>query len=47
LPSGTGRHGYRDKYAAISDPECFFTALGEDAARQTGGLAGELVGEIR
>ena len=45
-PSGTGRGGCRD-YAAISDPESFFTALGEEVARQIDDLTDELVGEIR
>ena len=35
------------QYAAISDPESFFTALGEEVARQIDDLADELVGEIR
>ena len=34
------------QYAAISDPETFFTTLGEEAARQIDGLTDELVGEI-
>jgi len=35
------------KYAGISDPESFFTTLGEEVARQINDLTGELVGEIR
>jgi hypothetical protein len=35
------------QYAAISDPESIFTALGEEAARQIDDLTDELVGEIR
>jgi len=35
------------QYAAIGDPESFFTALGEEVARQIDDLADELVGEIR
>jgi hypothetical protein len=35
------------QYAAISDREMFFTALGEEVARQIDDLADELVGEIR
>jgi hypothetical protein len=35
------------QYAAISDPESFFTTLGEEVARQTDDLTDELVGEIR
>jgi len=35
------------QYAAISDPERFFTTLGEEAARQIDDLTDELVGEIR
>lgn len=35
------------QYAAISDPESFFTALGEEAARRIDDLTEELVGEIR
>jgi hypothetical protein len=35
------------QYAAISDPEGFFTTLGEVVARQIDDLADELVGEIK
>ena len=35
------------QYAAISDPEGFFTTLGEEVARQIDDLTDELVGEIR
>ena len=35
------------QYAEISDPESFFTTLGEEVARQIDDLTGELVGEIR
>jgi len=35
------------QYAAISDPDSFFTALGEEVARQIDDLTDELVGEIR
>ncbi len=35
------------QYAAISDPESFFTALGEEVARQIDDLADDLPGEIR
>jgi hypothetical protein len=35
------------QYAAISDPERFFTTLGEEVARQIDDLTDELVGEIR
>ena len=35
------------QYAAISDPESFFAALGEEVARQIDDLTDELVGEIR
>ena len=35
------------QYAAISDPESFFTTLGEEVARQIDDLTDELVGEIR
>jgi hypothetical protein len=35
------------QYAAIGDPESFFTTLGEDVARQIDDLTDELVGEIR
>ncbi len=35
------------QYAAISDPESFFTALGEEAARQIDDLTDDLAGEIR
>jgi hypothetical protein len=35
------------QYAAISDPEGFFTTLGEEAARQIDDLTDALVGEIR
>ncbi len=34
------------QYAAISDPYSFFTALGEDVARQIEDLTDELVGEV-
>lgn len=34
-------------YAAISDPDSFFTALGEEVARQIDDLTDELVDEIR
>ncbi len=36
-----------EQYAAISDPESFFTTLGEEAARQIDDLTGELAGEIK
>ena len=35
------------QYAAISDPESFFTTLGVEAAREIDELTDELVGEIR
>jgi hypothetical protein len=35
------------QYAAISDPDSFFTTLGEEVARQIDNLTDELVGEIR
>jgi hypothetical protein len=35
------------QYAAISDREEFFTALGEEAARQIDDLTDDLIGEIR
>lgn len=35
------------QYAAIGDPESFFTRLGEEVAGQIDDLADELVGEIR
>ncbi len=35
------------QYAAISDPESFFSTLGEEVARQIDDLTDELVGEIR
>ena len=35
------------QYAAISGPESFFTALGEEVARQIDDLTDELAGEIR
>jgi len=35
------------QYAAISDMESFFTALGEEAARQIDDLTDDLAGEIR
>jgi hypothetical protein len=35
------------QYAAISDPESFFTTFGEEVARQIDDLTDELVGEIR
>ena len=35
------------QYASISDPESFFTTLGEEVARQIDDLTDELVGEIR
>jgi len=34
-------------YAAISDPDRFFSTLGEEVARQIDDLTDELVGEIR
>jgi hypothetical protein len=34
------------QYAAISDPETFFTTLGEEVARRIDDLTDELVGEI-
>jgi len=34
------------QYAAISDPESFFTTLGEEVARQIDDLTDELAGEI-
>ena len=34
------------QYAAISDPESFFTTLGEEVARQIDDLTDDLVGEI-
>ena len=34
------------QYATISDPESFFTTLGEEVARQIDDLTDELVGEI-
>ena len=33
------------QYAAIGDPDSFFTALGEEVARQIDDLTGELAGE--
>jgi hypothetical protein len=35
------------QYAAISDPERFFTTLGEEVARQIDDLTDDLTGEIR
>ena len=35
------------QYAAISDPESYFTSLGEEVARQIDDLTDDLVGEIR
>jgi hypothetical protein len=35
------------QYAAISDPDSFFTTLGEEVAREIDDLADELVGEIK
>ncbi len=35
------------QYAAISDPERFFTTLGEEVARQIDDLTDDLIGEIR
>jgi hypothetical protein len=35
-----------EQYAAIGDPESFFTTLGEEVARQIDDLADELAGEI-
>jgi hypothetical protein len=35
------------QYAAISDPDRFFSTLGEEVARQIDDLTNELVGEIR
>jgi len=35
------------QYAAISDPEKFFTALGEEVARQIDDLTDDLIGDIR
>jgi hypothetical protein len=35
------------QYAAISNPEGFFTTLGEEVARQIDDLADELFGEIK
>ena len=35
------------QHAAISDPESFFTTLGDEVARQIDDLTDELVGEIR
>ena len=35
------------QYAAISNPESFFTMLGEEAARHIDDLTDELVGEIK
>jgi hypothetical protein len=35
------------QYAAISDPDSYFTTLGEEVARQIDDLTDELVGEIR
>jgi hypothetical protein len=35
------------QYAAIGDPESFFTTLGEKVARQIDDLTDELVGEIK
>jgi hypothetical protein len=35
------------QYAAISDPDSFFTTLGEEVAREIDGLTDELVGEIK
>jgi hypothetical protein len=35
------------QYAAISDPDSFFTALGEEMARQIEDLTDELVGEVQ
>ena len=34
-----------EQYAAISDPDAFFAALGEEAARQVSDLAAQLAGE--
>ena len=34
------------QYEAISDPDSFFTALGEEVARQIDDLTDELVGEV-
>lgn len=36
-----------DQYAAIRDPESFFTTLGEEVARQIDDLTDGLVGEIK
>ena len=35
------------QHAAISDPESFFTTLGDEVARQIDDLTDELVGEIK
>ena len=35
------------QYAALGDPESFFTTLGEEVARQIDDLTDELVGEIK
>jgi hypothetical protein len=35
------------QYAAISDPESFFTTLGKEVARRIDDLTDELVGEVR
>jgi hypothetical protein len=35
------------QYAAISDPESFFTILGEEVARQIDDLTDDLAGEIK
>ncbi len=35
------------QYAAISDPESFFTTLGEEVARQIDDLTDDLIGEIK
>jgi hypothetical protein len=35
------------QYAAISNPDSFFTTLGEEVARQIDDLTDELVGEIK
>jgi hypothetical protein len=36
-----------EQYAAIEDPDDFFAALGEEATREVGDLAGQLAGEGR
>src|SRR5207247_498548 len=44
------RHGARwlpKQHAAISDPESFFTTLGDEVARQIDDLTDELAGEIK